>query len=112
MLETDQFASTSFLEIRQSSIAAQFFKADQSALQNGGTKLIMKTNPTIKNVAVQWKISPNDFAIFPPIYFTVIYKIILLTFHEEFLVPYIIEYSPLSLIILGELVSPSGLLYQ
>ncbi len=67
MLETDQFASTSFLKIRQSSIAAQFFKADQSALQNGGTKLIMKTNPTIKNVAVQWKISPNDIAIFPPI---------------------------------------------
>ena len=48
MLETDQFAPTSFLEIRQSSIAERFFKADQSALQNGGTKLIMKTNPTIK----------------------------------------------------------------
>ena len=67
MLETDQIAPTSFLEIRQSSIAAQFFKTDQSALQNGGTKLIMKTNPTIKNIAAQRKISPNDFAIFPPI---------------------------------------------
>ena len=48
------------------------------------TKLIMEPNPTIKNIAAQRKISPNDFAIFPPIYFTVIYKIMLLAFHEEF----------------------------
>ena len=67
MLETDQFCPASILEIQQFFMAERFFKADQSALQNGGTKLIMEPNPTIKNIAAQRKISPNDFAIFPPI---------------------------------------------
>ena len=78
MLETDQIAPTSFLEIRQSSIAAQFFKTDQSALQNGGTKLIMKTNPTIKKYCRATEDFTRYFCNFPFFYFTVIFRRILL----------------------------------